>query len=251
MYGKTFASMYEGSMVGAGPTVFAVWGYCIAKADPKTHTVMLNPLLLAPIIGTTVHDIKAAIVSLTSPDDDSNCKDENGKRLLQVGSHEYFLVTHEHYRAIGSADERRAYNAEMKRRERERRAMSNNVNDKSGQPASASVCASASESASGPKKIESDFEQVWAQYPKRKGKQRALTAYIKARKEGVTDQTILDGLKRYKVSVEHQRENQFPTLNWMDGGTWFNQRGWFDEYTSDSEPRRGRLDLSTTTLPLE
>ena len=30
MYGKHFASMYEGSLYGSGAVVFAVWGYVIA-----------------------------------------------------------------------------------------------------------------------------------------------------------------------------------------------------------------------------
>ena len=66
MYGKIFESLYEGSMVGAGPTVFAVWGYCIAKAD-RGGIVILNPALLAPIIGTSRVDIERAIEYLEAP----------------------------------------------------------------------------------------------------------------------------------------------------------------------------------------
>ena len=33
-FGKHFASMYEGSLVGSGPVVFAVMGYVIANQKP-------------------------------------------------------------------------------------------------------------------------------------------------------------------------------------------------------------------------
>ena len=81
MYGKCFSSMYEGSMVGAGPVVFAVWGYCIAKAD-LDGTVLLNPDLLAPVIGTSREEIVSAIQFLTQPDEHSKNPEHEGRRLL-------------------------------------------------------------------------------------------------------------------------------------------------------------------------
>ncbi len=64
MYGKHFSSMYEGSMVGAGSHVFAVWGYVISKADPEAHTIDLNPMLISCIIGDSVERVKSAITFL-------------------------------------------------------------------------------------------------------------------------------------------------------------------------------------------
>jgi hypothetical protein len=142
MYGKLFVSMYEGSMVGAGANVFALWGYCIAKADPEDHTVILNPELLAKIIGTTAEEISKSLTFLTSPDPNSKNGDHGGCRLLHQSGFQYFLVSHEHYRNIKNSEDVRAYNREMKRRERERKALKVNVNDSHGQvndSASASV----------------------------------------------------------------------------------------------------------------
>jgi hypothetical protein len=108
MYGKIFASLYEGSMVGAGPVVFAVWGYCIAKAEID-GTVLLNPTLLAAIIGTSKPDVNIAINYLSAPDEHSKNQDHDGRRLLHRTGHLYFVVSHDIYRNMKSNEERRKY----------------------------------------------------------------------------------------------------------------------------------------------
>jgi hypothetical protein len=117
MYGKIFESMYEGSMVGAGPTVFAVWGYCISKADID-GTVLLNPSLLAATIGTHKPEIEAAIEYLNMPDPNSKNPDHEGRRLLHLSGFQYFVVSLSKYRNIKSNTERREYMREYMRKRR-------------------------------------------------------------------------------------------------------------------------------------
>jgi hypothetical protein len=119
MYGKHFSTMYEGSMVGAGSHVFAVWGYCIANADPDAHTVRLNPKLLSSIIGDTEERINEAISYLSSPDKDSQCTDEEGRRLLNTSGMEYLVVSHCHYREIKNGHDRREYMRKYMKKRRE------------------------------------------------------------------------------------------------------------------------------------
>ena len=60
MYGKHFASMYEGSLYGSGAVVFAVWGYVIACQVPdREHgsVVTLNARKLADTLGEEVADV--------------------------------------------------------------------------------------------------------------------------------------------------------------------------------------------------
>lgn len=145
MYGKWFATVYEGSMVGSGALVFAVWGYCCGKADPVSHIVSLNPTLLATIIGEKPDDVARAIDKLCAPDPDSRCTDHDGRRLLHCGGFDYFVVTHAQYRAISSEEQRREY---MRGYMRKRRAGGGGVNTKANEslhtpnPASASVSVS-------------------------------------------------------------------------------------------------------------
>ena len=144
MYGKIFQRMYQGSMVGAGSHVFSVWGYCIANADPESHTVDLNPVLLSTIIGESVERIEAAIEFLCSPDPNSHNDEHEGRRLLNTGGFEYFLVSHKIYRDLTNKEDLRAYFREAKRKQR---SMSKTVKDNIGQSQdSASVSSSVSSS---------------------------------------------------------------------------------------------------------
>lgn len=127
MYGKIFESLYEGSMVGAGAKVFAVWGYVIAhmRADgrPGEHSsaqVDLNPKLLAFILGETEQDIDGVIDFLCQPDPRSRTPDEEGRRLVKEGQFTYRVVNGAKYMDIRNAEERREYFRKAKREERER-----------------------------------------------------------------------------------------------------------------------------------
>ena len=78
-----------------------------------------------------------------------------------------------------------------------------------------------------------EFEMLWKLYPNKKGKDKALSAYIKARKKGVEFATVENGIKAYAKECEiKKREKQYI----KHGSTWFNNAGWDDEY--DLTPNR-------------
>ena len=121
MFGKYFASTFSGSMMAAGPEVFAVWGYVIAHAVDSR--VELNPRLLAAVIGSTPERMLAAIERLCASDAESRSKEQEGRRLMREGEFQYFVVNHEKYRSIRDEEGRREYNREKKREERARKAL--------------------------------------------------------------------------------------------------------------------------------
>lgn len=128
-FGKIFESMFTGSMVGSGPTVFAVWSYVIANARPP-GVVEINPVLLAAVLGATADSVNDALRVLTSPDPSSRTKIHDGRRLLKTGEFSYDVPTWQQYRQIRNDDERRAYNREAQRRHRlGKRSPSMTVND--------------------------------------------------------------------------------------------------------------------------
>jgi len=125
MYGKHFASMYSGSMVGAGALNFAVMGYVIAmmKTDKQYGAVVeLNPKLLAAILGEGEQEVAQAIAFLSEPDEQSRSKEADGRRIVQVAQFEYQVVNGAKYMAIRNEEERREQNRLNKRAERERNA---------------------------------------------------------------------------------------------------------------------------------
>lgn len=118
MYGKAFGSMYEGSMVGAGMNVFAVWNYCIAKN--WGGTVELNPVYLAFVLGGTEGEVLEAIEKLCSVDAKSRNKVEGGRRLIREGEFQYRMVNWGQYDKLKGEVDRREYNRTKQRERRER-----------------------------------------------------------------------------------------------------------------------------------
>lgn len=123
MFGKLYESLYEGSMVGAGSVVFAVWTYVIAKQRPDKVVgaqVTLNAKLLAVVIGEPEEAIEAAIKFLCSPDPQSRTKKEGGRRLIRMGEFDYQVVNGAKYREIRDEEQRRMQNRDAQERFRKK-----------------------------------------------------------------------------------------------------------------------------------
>ncbi|MBS4750347.1 helix-turn-helix domain-containing protein [Carnobacteriaceae bacterium zg-ZUI78] len=73
------------------------------------------------------------------------------------------------------------------------------------------------------------FDILWKLYPRKLGKRNAEKAYQKAIKEGVSPKDMQDGILRY---IEHIKKHHIESQFIKHASTWFNQRGWEDEYTS-------------------
>lgn len=108
MYGKAYESMYEGSMIGAGINVFAVWNWVIAKV--RNGVIEINPKLLAFTLGGKEADVEGALKFLCAPDLESRSKLEGGRRLVREGQFQYRVVNWEFYQQIRNEEDRREYN---------------------------------------------------------------------------------------------------------------------------------------------
>lgn len=75
--------------------------------------------------------------------------------------------------------------------------------------------------------FESDFEYLWKLYPRRERRKAAYQAYKRAVKNGVTNQQIEEGIVAYNKHIQQlQIEPRFV----KQGGTWFYQECWNDDY---------------------
>jgi len=144
LFGKHFSSMYTGSMIGSGTAVFAVWGYIIAHVEDG-H-VEVNPTHLALLLGCPEPEVVSALEFLQSPDPRSRNKQFDGRRLIKVGQFAYEVPSHPIYRKMGSADERREYQKEYKRKQRGSSLSTQNEVDNSRLSVSVSVSDSSEES---------------------------------------------------------------------------------------------------------
>ena len=86
----------------------------------------------------------------------------------------------------------------------------------------------------GKDKYKDEFEKLWAIYPKKQGKKKALDSYIKARKEGTTYEEVEDGIYAYArlIRAEH-RDDQYV----KHGSTFFSQKAWLDDFTVNVAPQ--------------
>lgn len=111
-WGKHFASMYEGSMRGAGSAFFAVWGYVISHMRPsRKHgaIVELNPDIVAFLIGEDSEVVARVIAKMCRPDPASRTKDKEGRKLIKLSEYSYAVVNGAYYRSIRNEAERREY----------------------------------------------------------------------------------------------------------------------------------------------
>lgn len=93
-----------------------------------------------------------------------------------------------------------------------------------------------------PYTTESEFEMVWALYPRKEGKKTAFAAYQRARKNGTSFETIRDGIKAYAEKVKRERTE--PRYIKM-GQTFFNGECWNDESnTEQPKQETGRAAVS-------
>lgn len=182
MYGKSFASMYTGSLFGKPAIVFATWGYVIANMRPSRSDgqcyVELNPTLLGAIFSTTVPEIMGALETLEAPDSASRTKADDGRRLVLLDEHrhagpmQYRVVNGAKYRAIRDEEERRKQNREAKQRQR---AHVSNVSH--GQPPSAQVEGEVEVKRIVDRSIDDLFSERWSRFPAKVGKEKARSHF--------------------------------------------------------------------------
>lgn len=85
-----------------------------------------------------------------------------------------------------------------------------------------------------------DFDEVWAVYPNKVAKQAAVKAYRAARKKGVSQRTILEGVKSYISTKPVDRP-------WMMLATFCNGERWNDApatvFKNNLAGERAKLEL--------
>lgn len=121
MYGKLFASLYQGTLRGKSDEIL-VFCNLIAFADVEGF-VDKHFRAISDETGLPIDRVKAAIEYLESPDPESRSSNEDGRRLVRIDTHRAWgwkLVNHSYYRGLRNEIDRRAQNREAQRRWRER-----------------------------------------------------------------------------------------------------------------------------------
>lgn len=131
MYVKLFSSLYQGTLRGRSDEIL-VFTNLLAYAD-QHGLVDKHFKAIADETGLDLERVKAAILSLESPDLESRSPEENGCRIMRMDDHRVWgwrIVNYGKYRAIRSEDDRREQNRLAQERYRQR-------NSKQSKPPSA------------------------------------------------------------------------------------------------------------------
>jgi hypothetical protein len=139
MYGKLFASLYDGTLRGRANEIL-VFTNMIARAD-RYGNVDRHPRAIADDIGLPLDQVAAAIQTLESPDPESRSRDANGARIVRVSDERTWgwrIVNYLKYRAIRNEEDRQEQNREAVARHRANKAVSV-MNVSRGKPRSSKV----------------------------------------------------------------------------------------------------------------
>lgn len=234
MYCKLFASLYQGTLRGKANEIL-VFTNLLAHCD-KDGFVDKHWRAIAEEVGLSIEEVKDAIVSLESPDEESRSPEENGSRLLRLDEHRAWgwrVVNYGKYRAIRNSDDRREQNRLAKQRQRKSK-MSAKVSHESAMSAHAEAEAEAEAEAQAeeegtpqpPKGGSDDAELIYKAYPRKVGKPNALKAIGKAVKTFGRDK-VLNATTLYaeKVACWPPNSTQFVP----HPATWFNQQRFNDD----------------------
>ena len=121
MYGKVFASMYDGTLATRGPwQALVTFQQFIVLAD-RTGIVDMTAEAIARRTTIPLEIIKIGIAALEQPDSESRSSELDGRRIARLSDDRpwgWQIVNYEKYRKIRSADDRREYMANLMRERR-------------------------------------------------------------------------------------------------------------------------------------
>lgn len=186
-------------MRGSGALMFAVWPYVIAHQKPnkdRTYfTVELNSEIMAFLIGESQEDIAATIERCCQPDPRSRTPDEEGRKLIKIGTFQYHVVNGSFYDQLRREAELRESNRRrqekfyQKHKEKPESSTRNNANaDESG--------------------CKCDSAAIYAQYPRKLGKPKALAKISKAIDEFGADK-VMEATKLFAAAWAGEKDLTF------------------------------------------
>ena len=138
MYAKLFTSIYQGTLRGNSHALL-VFTNLLAHAD-KEGIVDMHPKAIAEEVGLTINEVRAALLMLEAPDDESRSPEEQGRRIVRLDEHRawgWLVVNYVKYRSIRNEDDRREQNREAQERWREKKRKDKSASVSHDKPQSA------------------------------------------------------------------------------------------------------------------
>jgi len=248
MYGKIFASMYDGTLKEDWKAL-VTFQQMIVLADVD-GIVDITPSSISGRTGIPLEIIEHGIAALSLPDASSRTPTDEGKRINLLDDHRkwgWYIVNYEIYRDLRDADMVRFRNRDRKQKQRAREAechtpshpvtpchaMSRHIDididtdtnidtDLSSSKHSVEVSTARAKTKPGYSK---DFEEFWQAYPsdRRGSKKRAFIEWRKLDADkGLIIGDILNRVKVDKLFIEDDGKFVPHAERWLSGERWLN-----------------------------
>lgn len=207
MYGKLFASMYEGTLYGQWQAIITLQQLVIlADAD---GVVDMTPPAIAARTSIPLEIIEAGLDQLSQPDKYSRSPDEDGRRITLIEDGRpwgWRVVNYRYYRDLASREDKKEKDRQRiaeKRKKNNDVAECRNVSQPVADVAHTNTYTNKENTTAGSRprqKYSDQFETVWRIYPKRNGdnpKGRAYKSWKARLAEGHTVTELTEGVERY------------------------------------------------------
>lgn len=118
MFAKLFSRITESSLMDEDVPVRYCFVMLLAIADPQGYVVGTD-VAIARRMNVPLDEFKRCLGELMKPDEDSNSKEEEGRRVIQSDAERgYFLVNYRKYRDTRDEEQRRDYMRDYMRNRR-------------------------------------------------------------------------------------------------------------------------------------
>lgn len=236
MYGKIFASIYDGSMYGNWQAI-VTFQQMIVLCGPD-GIIDMTPQALAARTSIPLDVIQQGISVLESPDQYSRSPDQDGRRIERIDDRRpwgWRIVNYRKYRLMVSAEEKRESDRIRiaTKRDKERQNATGCDMSQVSQVVADVAQAEAEVEVIKPlarrkRQASESFERFWTAYPRKASKGSAEKAWSSLAPDEQLVGRILAAIERARTSEQWRRDGgQFIPYP----ATWLRAKGWEDGET--------------------
>lgn len=245
MYAKIFAQIYDGTLCTNGPwEALVTFQQLLILADQEGGVDMtISAISRRTTIPREI--IERGIEALLLPDPESRTPTEEGRRIIPLSDGRAWgwkIVNYEKYRQIKREQDRRDYHREYYHK-RKSTPVKATQHDSTIQP----IAEAKAEAETPPKppkgeSVPAGFAEFWALYPKKVGKDAALSAWKRKVKGDAAE--LMESLKTQKAQEAWTKEGGRFVPNpatWLNHGRWKDEVGQGGECSAAADWTRGAV----------
>lgn len=194
MFAKLMSRITESSLMEEPLAVRYCFMMMLAIADPHGYVIGTD-VAIARRLNMPVAEFRECLAELMKPDEDSNSKEQDGRRITESDCERgYFVVNYAKYRDTRDEEHRREYMRKYMRKKRSEKELQHVSSRKQRKPLLAKAEAEVKEEGRGEISAHAEFIKLWTdEYPKFHG---GDTYAFQSAKDGAAVKSLLSTSQR-------------------------------------------------------